>query len=217
VCHAPARPQVLHHADGGSRTDKYERDLVLLGQDWDERPGDARTAFYMARTLEALENYEGAIDWYRRRAELGGFEEERWYASFRLGTCLLAAGLVDEGRAHLWQSWATRPWRAERLAELAEHYRAGGKWHDAWRACMSAFASAPVRPEGAKGQVADSLFVDAEVYEWRLAYEASIAAWYVGELPAGRRYGQYVLSCGGAPIIVRQAVRKNAKFYPRNL
>lgn len=206
-------PQVVHHADGGSRSDKYERDLALLSQDWDERPGDARTAFYMARTLEALEDYERAIDWYRLRAGLGGFEEERWYASYRLGACLLSAGLVDEGRAQLWESWAGRPGRAEPLVDLAEHYRTSADWAGAWHACQAAFSSSAARPDGKNRPPEDALFVDVETYAWRLAYEASIAAWYVGEAGAGRRYCQYVLSCPGVPAVVRVAVAKNAKYY----
>lgn len=59
--------------------------------------------------------------WYRRRLELGGWDEELFYARFRRGACLLRAGQPDEACGALWRAWGERPWRAEPLAELAEH------------------------------------------------------------------------------------------------
>lgn len=59
-----------HHGDGGNRETKFHRDLELLEQDWAERPGEARTAFYLGRTYDDLGEDVQAIAWYRRRADL---------------------------------------------------------------------------------------------------------------------------------------------------
>ena len=46
--------QVIHHGDGGSRDDKFERDRVLLELSLAEDPDDPRTNFYLGQTLETL-------------------------------------------------------------------------------------------------------------------------------------------------------------------
>jgi tetratricopeptide (TPR) repeat protein len=205
--------RIVHHGDGGSRADKYERDLELLRTDWAEHTDDVRTAFYLARTYDDMGRYDEAVNWYQRRASLGGWDEEAWYATFRLGVCLLKAGLIERGRDQLWSAWAQRRHRAEPLATLAEHFRLCGAWPQAWRVCTSAFESTAARPDGIDAPMPDSLFVDTEVYAWRIAYEASITAWYAGEHAKGKRYTDYVLGCPEVPDVVRDAVRANQSFY----
>src|SRR6185312_14737407 len=95
----------------------------------------------LARTYDDMGRYDEAVNWYQRRASLGGWDEEAWYATFRLGVCLLKAGLIERGRDQLWSAWAQRRHRAEPLATLAEHFRLCGAWPQAWRACTSAFES----------------------------------------------------------------------------
>jgi tetratricopeptide (TPR) repeat protein len=75
---------VEHHAGGGNRGDKFERELALLQQDWDEQPGDARTAFNLGRAYDALGRREEAIEWFRQRLDLGGCR----YRLTRRGGCL---------------------------------------------------------------------------------------------------------------------------------
>lgn len=205
--------QIVHHGDGGSRADKYERDLELLRADWAEHTDDPRTAFYLARTYDEMGRYDEAVDWYQRRASLAGWDEEAWYATFRIGACLLRTGHVERGRNELWSAWAHRRHRAEPLATLAEHFRLCGAWPEAWRACTTAFESTAARPDGTDAPMPDSLFVDTDVYSWRIAYEASITAWYVGEHAKGKRYTDYVMGCPEAPDIVRDAVQANQSFY----
>jgi hypothetical protein len=207
-----AQPCIDHHGDGGSRSDKYERDLVLLQDDWAEL-ADGRSAFYMARTYDDLGRQAAAVQWYRTRAGLGGFEEERWYASYRLGACLIAAGEEDNGCRQLWEAWQERPQRAEPLAALAEHYRTTARWDDAWRAVRAAFSSTAARPDGKRRLPDDWLLVDLSAYAWRIAYEGSISAWYVGEKSLGLRYGEHVLASADVPELVRAAVRTNRRFY----
>ena len=102
---------VEHHADGGSRADKFEREVRLLLEDWAERPGDPRTAFYLGRSYDDVGTDDEAIAWYRRRLALGGWEEETFYARFRMGACLIRAGHGAEGCGELWRAWGERHWR----------------------------------------------------------------------------------------------------------
>lgn len=204
---------VCHHGDGGNRPGKLERELALLQDDWAESPGDPRTAFYLARTYDDAGRVSDAVDWYRRRVALDGWAEETFYARWRLGVMLLAAGAVDEACGVLWQAWGERPWRAEPLATLAEHYRARSQWPLAWEAAQLAFRHGGAEPDASAPRTADSLFVHAEVTAWRIAYEASISAWYVGALDDGARYSGYLLARDDLTPEIRAAVEGNRRFY----
>jgi tetratricopeptide (TPR) repeat protein len=205
---------VYHHAEGGSGADKFEREIALLRQDWAELPDDARTAFYLGRSFDDLSRYVEARDWYRKRLSLSGWDEESFYARWRLGCCLRALGSPDEACATLWRAWAERPWRAEPLVSLAEHYRSEQAWSPAWRACQLAFDFAGALPDGKMDHPsADRLFVHSDAARWQIAYEAAVAAWYVGAIDRGRDLTSYLLGLDDLPPAIRDSVEANRRFY----
>ncbi len=208
---------VEHHADGGNRGDKAERELALLLLDWDEGVDPARSSFYLARTYEDAGDPTTAADWYRRRLELGGWAEETWYARWRLGRCLLAIGATDEACGLLWSAFAERPWRPEPLWTLAEHYRLNAQWEAGWQACSAALRRCAVEPFRSADDPpiggGDVLFVHQDVYSWRMAYEISIAAWYVDERPIGLRALDHVAAHPDLPEELRANVAANRDFY----
>jgi glycosyltransferase involved in cell wall biosynthesis len=75
--------------DGGSRTDKFERDkrLLLEGiQDPLTSPDlKVRYMFYLGQTYLCLEEYEESIYWYKKRVEAGGWAEEVFYSLLNIG------------------------------------------------------------------------------------------------------------------------------------
>ncbi|HWB66835.1 MAG TPA: glycosyltransferase [Mycobacteriales bacterium] len=201
------------HNDGASRTVKFIRDLEMLNADWAETH-DPRSAFYLGRTHDDLAQYGEAIDWYRTRISLGGWDEEVWYSRWRLGVCLLLSGRTDEGCGALWSAWSARAWRAEPLATLAEHYRRTEQWQLAWEVCELAFRHCGVRPAASTVEPsADRLFVHTDVYDWRIAYEASIVAWYVDARARGAELVEYLLRRTDLPPDVRASVESNRAFY----
>lgn len=206
---------VEHHADGGNRGDKLPREKALLEQDFAENPSDPRTTFYLARTHDDMGNSGQAADFYRRRIQMGGWEEETWYSRWRLGVCELTAAAADLGCGTLWHAWGERPWRAEPLWSLANHYRESELWQLGWAACELARRHTAVRPAG-KGPVPEStdrLFIHTDVYTWRMAYEESICAYYVGEMSRGRSLCRYLLGRSELPGPERASVERNEQFY----
>lgn len=98
---------VTHHADGGTRHEKLERDLGLLTGD------DPRSVYYRAQTLRYMGDTKLAIREYRTRAEMDGWEEEGWHAEY------CASVLADDPCAMI-KAWQRRPGRAEPLAALQD-------------------------------------------------------------------------------------------------
>ncbi|OHY73483.1 glycosyltransferase [Priestia aryabhattai] len=82
---------IYDQTDGGSRSDKFERDkqLLLGGIDDETTPPDlkVRYMFYLAQTFSCLNELEEAIKWYKKRVEAGGWEEEVFYSLLQTGAC----------------------------------------------------------------------------------------------------------------------------------
>lgn len=77
--------------DGGSKSDKYERDkrLLLDGINDQTTTPDLMTRylFYLAQTYYCLNEFEESIKWYKKRVEAGGWEEEVFYSLLQIGIC----------------------------------------------------------------------------------------------------------------------------------
>lgn len=153
--------------------DKYERDARLLLAALARDPYDARSAFYLAQSLWDAGDIEGALEWYSRRAEMAGWDEERFYALHRRGECLER---LDEpwprARDAYLEAYEARPTRAEPLTAIARHHRLNDEW--AQGHLFASRASELPDPAG------ESLFVDTDVYRWRARDERSICAHYLG-------------------------------------
>jgi len=194
---------IVHHADGGSRGDKYHRDLTLLLEDWEEHR-EARTAFYLGRTNQDVGALHEAIGWYRTRLTMPGWQEETFYTLYSLGLCLLAAGAADEGCGALWASWGLCDCRGDPLVALAEHYRSTSQWHLAWHAASLA--------QEYHDSAYPGLFMDANL-EWRIPYEISIAAWYTGHRDQGQVAQEWLALHDDIPEAYRTSIEANLAFY----
>lgn len=110
----------LRILDGSHTTvEKLQRDLELLRAEHAKRPLDARTAFYLAQTYSDLDMIPEAIQAYRVRAHLDGWDEETFVARHRLGTLLCENVSFAQGARELLAAWEMRPGRAEPLRALA--------------------------------------------------------------------------------------------------
>lgn len=110
---------LIHHADGENDPAKLEKTLSALQGQLAANPTDARSAFYLANTLRDLGRWQEAIEAYRARLTMPGWDEENFYARYQLG-CLLAEHRdYAEGARELLAAWEMRPQRMEPLRALA--------------------------------------------------------------------------------------------------
>ena len=169
--------RIVGHSDGGrsqrSLRDKYLSDAQVLEAALLREPDNARYVFYLGQSLRDAGEHARAIEAYRRRASMGGWEEEVLYARLQVGALLerVGAPLADIIDAYL-AAHDARARRAEPLCALARVMREAGRHASAYLFASRA-TTLPV-PD-------DVLFVDMAVYQWRARDEHAIAAWYVGQ------------------------------------
>lgn len=164
---------------GKSAADKFLADAQVLERHLAEQPDDHRSRFYLAQSYRDAGHWALAREHYLRRVAMqGGWIEETFFAQYQAGAMARLLNLPHETvRADLLAACNLRPCRGEALHELAVHCRHHGLWGEAC-AFASAGASLP-KPK-------DNLFVQYQIYEWRLLDEQCVAA-YWADLPAMAR------------------------------
>jgi hypothetical protein len=212
TCARPHRQERLdcfvleHHGDGSSRTEKFERDRVLLEQSLRDQPDDPRDIFYLAQTLQNLGEPDAAVELFRRRVELGGWDQEVFYSQFQIGR-ILGPTDWDSAVPEFLRAWNYRPSRAEPLLELARGHRARGE-----------YVNALLFAEQGLGipRSTDSLFVHDEAWDWALLFEFAIAAFHVGRVEEALVANDQLLD-NGVPSDIEPWVRHNRAWCLRAL
>lgn len=191
------------YADGGSRHDKFERDAQLLSSELERDPTNTRTVFYLAQTMRDLGNTEEAINLYERRARMGGWAEEVYYALLQSGVLRANAGEWPQAMDALMRAWEARPSRLEACYELASRLRTMRRYHAAHAViCAGLDREMPN----------DILFVSPWVYRWGLLFEYSITAYWTGNATASLHACDRLLAMQSLPGKYRRQTLINREF-----
>ena len=193
-------------AEGARSKDpaKYEKDAAILEAALAGDPGNARYAFYLAQSLRDAGKLQRARDWYEKRASMGGWEEEAWYARFQAARMseLLGDESAQVTSAYL-RAHEKRPTRAEPLVTLARHFRLRHEWNSAY--LFASAAQALPMPE-------DRLFIDANAYGWWGQDELALAAFYTGRVADAARIWNTLLHGTKLPESERSRIEQNLSF-----
>lgn len=157
----------------GRRPDTYRRDAALLREAVARDPHDARAVFYLAQSLLDAGDVSAALVEYDRRAAMGGWPEETFWARLQAAACRERLGepFPTVLGAYL-EAWQTRPKRAEALVDAARLSRIHGQFQLA--ALLAGEAARRTLPAD------DRLFVRVADYEWRALDELAVAAFHAG-------------------------------------
>ena len=161
---------IRHLEDGKRSPEKLHRNLELLLKEEQANPNNARTKFYIANTFFDMGKYLEAMGYYLRRMEMPDWEQEAFYAQYRYAICQERLGNAVSIIAH-WSAWDYRPSRIEPLVALARLYRARNEFNAAYMVTGIAVKTP---------MTTDSLFVDAQAWEWDAPLEHGIACLATG-------------------------------------
>lgn len=193
---------ILDRNDGGCKSDKFERDCVLLEKGLREEPDNVRYMFYLAQTYHCMGRHEDSIAMYKRRIEAGGWFEEVWYSHYMVAQEYMAMDNIVEFEAWMQRAIAFHPQRAEAAYKLTRKFRELGQHYKAYH--YLEIGSSKPRPS-------DSLFIEKDIYEGLFDYERSILDYYVkSDRNEGMRSSvRYMLKMGDYV----QNVLSNMQFY----
>lgn len=166
---------IKDYGDGGSKSNKFERDIQLLTDGIKEEPDNVRYYFYLANSYCDHGDYEKAIELYKKRIELGGWDQEVWYSYFRIGHCHKNMGNICEAIYAWMNGYDFLPDRLEGLYEIINHYRLISKHkltHNFYKLALDILNK--------NHNIDQYLFLHKDIYSYKLYYEYSIIAAYVG-------------------------------------
>ena len=155
--------------------EKYSRDAEALEKAIQEEPDNVRYQFYLAQSYFDSQQFDKSIEAYKKRADMGGWEEEVFYSLYRVGiiTSILDRPWPEIQQAFL-DAYEYRPIRAEPLYQLARLYR---QVHDRPRLAYMYARMALEIPYPHQ----DILFISDDVYKWQLLDEIGATAYYAGK------------------------------------
>jgi glycosyltransferase involved in cell wall biosynthesis len=193
-----------HYEDSGTRLEKYSRDIALLTEALATEPSNARYVFYLAQSYRDTGDYKRALDWYEKRALLGGWEEETWYALYQVGR--MQQVLNCDWRVVLnsyLQAYEFRPSRLEPLLPVARFYREHGQYR------LGYLFS---RPVAQTPYPQDILFIEKQVYAYELPTEYAICCYWIGDHQEAIQINEFILKCPSLPENYRLSAERNLKL-----
>ena len=159
--------------DGGSKNDKFERDIRLLLDGIKEEPNNARYYFYLANSYHDSGRFQEAINVYKKRIELGGWKEEVWYSYYRIGLCFKNMNKFSDALFYWLEGYDYYPERLEGIYEIIKHYRILSKH----KLCLKFYNIAKEILDNDEKR--DSyLFLHNDIYSHQIYYEYTIFAAY---------------------------------------
>ena len=179
--------------DGGSWKgnipDKYKKHSAILEDYIDNKDRNARWVFYTAQSYhdsasipdnraENDERLRRSLKYYKERiSRTDGYEEERFYSQFRVGTIMK---VLEEPWYKVHQeflkAYAMDPLRAEPIKAIVDYYLNTGEWNMAY--LYSKFGK--VNFHGKNPYPTRLLFVDESLYAWRFLEVHAAACFYTG-------------------------------------
>jgi len=166
---------IIDIGDGGCKNDKFERDIKLLLDGIVEEPTNKRYYFYLANSYYDTGKYEECIPYYNKRIALGGWVQEVWYSYYRLGLCYYALGKKEQAIDFWLKGFYYYPERLEGIYHIMHHFRLTSQNY----LCYEMYKKAKSVLE-LKKDTNDYLFLQNDVYTYKIYYEFIICAYYVG-------------------------------------
>ena len=192
--------------DGGCKMDKFERDVLLLQNGLKDEPTNVRYYFYLANTYHDLGQFKEAIDIYKKRIELNGWDQEVWFSYYRIGLCYKKLGKMQDAIYTWLDGYNYLPDRLEGLYEIIHYYRVSNKPKLAiviYNICKNVLMKQLNRD--------DYLFLQNDVYVYKIYYEYTNCAFYSGITNISNEVIPIFNYCHNNNIITN--LLSNLKFY----
>ena len=198
--------------DGGAKADKFERDIRLLLKGLEENPNNDRYTFYLANSYSNTNQYDKAIEYYKKRIEIGGWHQEVWFSYYSIGKCYRSMGDIPNALHYWMEGYQFYPNRIENLYQMIHYYRSMGK-----NILANAFYEM-ADYERSHDNSNDHLFLEKDIYEFKLDYEFTILAYYRNTQNKDITQScMKVLAHPMADESICRNVLSNYKFYAKSL
>jgi glycosyltransferase involved in cell wall biosynthesis len=191
--------------------EKYSRDAETLEKALVEEPDNTRYQFYLAQSYFDSQQWEKAEKAYKRRAEMGGWQEEVYYSLYRVAVSRTMMNRPwPEILCSFMDAYNYRPIRAEPLVHIAQTLRQGFNQPAAAFVYARQAAEMPL-PQG------EILFVPDIIYKFSALDELGATAFAAGRPDLGYLACKKLLEEGRCPPDQIERVQNNLRQYQQIL
>lgn len=205
-CHVKADISPLKRAN--SLEEKYAKDAEILEKALDDEPGNTRYMFYLAQSYRDSEQKLKAIEAYEKRVQAGGWEEEVYYSLYMIARIKEQLGRhPDEVITAYSRAWEYRPERLEAVFHVMRKLREQKRW-----VLSFTYGNMAIKNPG----TSDVLFIEPEIWQWRLLDEFSLAAFHTGNPEIGAEKMEAIMKMPffvSLPDVEKDRIRKNHSHY----
>ena len=215
ACDLPYTSETLENVryltlDGGAAAKnprkKFWKNIKLLKEGLKEEPKNDRYMFYLAESYRDAGEKGKALEWYQKRIQQGGWEEETFWcmlqSAFLLRDLGLPPAVVIESflAAHRF-----RPHRAESIYYLIEMYMAQKDY-------AKAYEQLQARTLMPQAQDKDSLFNMDWIENYGLLFQLSICSYYTGDYRQALQACDQLIARDDLPENWRRQAQENRAF-----
>jgi len=170
-CHIVANISPLKRA--GSIKEKYAKDAKILEKALRKEPNNARYMFYLAQSYRDSQQYEKAIAAYKKRADMGGWDEEVYISLYTVALLSEVQNRNSNEVINLYsKAWEYRPHRLEAVYSIMKTLRLQNRH-------ILAFTYGNMAAQNYRD--IDVLFVNTPIKKWLFIDEYCMSAFYVGQ------------------------------------
>lgn len=163
-----------------------------------------RYTLQLGQAYERAGKLTTAIERYQARVDLEGWRQETFYAQYRMGVCQLALNMTENAKVDFLKAFAIDSYRKEPLYYMARIARVEKNYP----LCLI-YA-------GAGLQIgvpwADALFVESDVYRWKLEEEYALCQYFTGRRESAHYHWNRLLEMSDVPESSKIQIKKNMEF-----
>ncbi len=195
--------------DGGASSydpKKFLKNVKLLEEGLKKEPHNSRYAFYLAESYRDAGDKGKALEWFQKRASMGGWEEEIFWSKLQIAHILRDMGLVPNIVIESYlDAHNYRSHRVEPIYYLAQYYIALSNHAKAyeWLKKRETLAKSPKK---------DSLFNEDWIEDYGLLFQLSLCSYYVGQYQECLDACNKLLTIKDLPESWHKQVDANRKF-----
>jgi glycosyltransferase involved in cell wall biosynthesis len=190
----------------------FERALITTPKEDLPIDLERRYVFYMAQSYRDAGMKERALEGYQRRVDLGGWAEEVYISKYWIANLKQKMGKSDEEITDSYlQAWEYRPNRIEALYHLIKFLGTKKRY-------TLAFALSSIAMK--TGPCTDILFVEEEIWRWKMPDEYAVLSYYNGNAKEAHKTTTVLLESqffNNIPTLDKERIKKNMEFYEQSL
>ena len=176
---------------------KYLKDAEVILKELETEPENERYVFYLAQSYRDGGNIEEAVKWYKKRVEMGKWQEEQCVAAMNIAR-------LTQDKEWAWKAHELNPRRNESLVAYASYCRSKSMFSSELLS-MIMYATTIAKP------TANVLFIENDVYDWRMWDELAVIAFHTGRKDIAKTAGARLLTENQFPPDQRARIENNLK------